>query len=117
MLKLEGVSASYGSFKALNSISLNVEPGELVVMLGANGAGKTTLFNTISGLIKPTAGSVHFLGSNVTGKNPSSLVSAGMVQCPEGRKLFPEMSVLKNLTLGAMPADTKELRSRMPSSA
>lgn len=100
MLKLEGISANYGSFKALDGVSLNVQPGELVVLLGANGAGKTTLFNTISGLMKPTAGKVEFLGNDVTGKSPSSLVSAGMVQCPEGRKLFPEMSVLKNLTLG-----------------
>src|SRR5699024_461073 len=82
-------------------ITLEVKPGELVVLLGANGAGKTTLFNTISGLMKPTSGSVHFIGNDVTGKKPSSLVSAGMVQCPEGRKLFPEMSVLKNLTSGS----------------
>src|SRR5699024_4974969 len=98
MLKLEGISANYGSFKALDGITLEVKPGELVVLLGANGAGKTTLFNTISGLMKPTSGSVHFIGNDVTGKKPSSLVSAGMVQCSEGRILFTVMSVMIALT-------------------
>lgn len=101
MLKLENVDAKYDTFKALDSVSMTVEAGELVVLLGANGAGKTTLFNTISGLIKPAAGTISVNGLNVTGKKPSSIVQAGVVQCPEGRKLFPEMSVMKNLLLGA----------------
>lgn len=101
MLKLASVSAHYGSFKALNEVSLTVAEGELVVLLGANGAGKTTLFNTISGLIKPSSGSVLFHGNEVGGCKPSRLVASGMVHCPEGRKLFPEMSVMKNLLLGA----------------
>ena len=101
MLKLEGVDAKYDSFKALDGISMSVEPGELVVLLGANGAGKTTLFNTISGLLKPSAGRISLNGQDVTGKKPSALVQSGVVQCPEGRKLFPEMSVMKNLVLGA----------------
>lgn len=100
MLKLENVDAGYDSFKALDGVSMVVGDGELVVLLGANGAGKTTLFNTISGLLKPSAGRVSLNGVDVTGKKPSSLVRAGMVQCPEGRKLFPEMSVMKNLMLG-----------------
>lgn len=101
MLKLDSVSAHYGSFKALNDVSLHVAEGELVVLLGANGAGKTTLFNTISGLLKPTSGSVVFQDNEVGGCKPSALVASGMVHCPEGRKLFPEMSVMKNLLLGA----------------
>ena len=100
MLKLEGVDAKYDSFKALDGISMSVEPGELVVLLGANGAGKTTLFNTVSGLMKPAAGRITIDGKDVTGRKPSALVAAGVVQCPEGRKLFPSMSVLKNLRLG-----------------
>ncbi|MCQ6262907.1 ABC transporter ATP-binding protein [Alcanivorax sp. MM125-6] len=101
MLKLENVDAKYDSFKALDGVSMNVEQGELVVLLGANGAGKTTLFNTISGLLKPSAGRISLNGQDVTGKKPSALVQSGVVQCPEGRKLFPEMSVMKNLMLGA----------------
>jgi len=101
MLQLNQVEARYGSFKALENVSMSVEQGELVVLLGANGAGKSTLFNTISGLLKPTAGSIALNGTDVTGLKPSALVQSGVVQCPEGRKLFPEMSVLKNLMLGA----------------
>lgn len=101
MLKLEGVDAKYDSFKALDGISLAIDAGELVVLLGANGAGKTTLFNTISGLMKPAAGRISVDGRDVTGRKPSALVAAGVVQCPEGRKLFSGMSVLKNLRLGA----------------
>ena len=100
MLKLENVDACYEGFKALDGVSMNVEAGELVVLLGANGAGKSTLFDTISGLLKASAGRISLNGQDVTGKKPSSLVQAGVVQCPEGRKLFPEMSVLKNLMLG-----------------
>ncbi|KZY37804.1 ABC transporter ATP-binding protein [Alcanivorax sp. HI0083] len=101
MLQLNNVEARYGSFKALEQVSMSVEQGELVVLLGANGAGKSTLFNTISGLIKPSAGTITLDGTDVTGLKPSGLVRNGVVQCPEGRKLFPEMSVLKNLMLGA----------------
>ena len=100
MLKLENVDAKYDSFKALDGVSMSVEQGELVVLLGANGAGKSTLFNTISGLLKASAGKISLNGEDVTGRKPSALVQAGVVQCPEGRKLFPEMSVLKNLWLG-----------------
>ena len=95
MLKLENVDAKYDSFKALDGVSMSVEQGELVVLLGANGAGKSTLFNTISGLLKASAGKISLNGEDVTGRKPSALVQAGVVQCPEGRKLFPEMSVLK----------------------
>ena len=101
MLQLDHVEARYGSFKALDEVSMSVEQGELVVLLGANGAGKSTLFNTLSGLLKPSAGKIALNGRDVTGLKPSALVAAGVVQCPEGRKLFPEMSVLKNLMLGA----------------
>ncbi|GAB2801818.1 ABC transporter ATP-binding protein [Halomonas shantousis] len=101
MLQLDRVDVCYGSFKALSQVSMHVEAGELVVLLGANGAGKTTLFNTISGLLKPTAGEIKLEGRKLNGLKPSALVAAGVVQCPEGRKLFPQMSVKKNLMLGA----------------
>jgi branched-chain amino acid transport system ATP-binding protein len=101
MLKLIDVSVKYGSFQALHSINLEVNEGELVVLLGANGAGKSTIFRTISGLLNPATGEVNFMGQSIGGWSPDRIVKTGIAQCPEGRKLFPEMSVLKNLTLGA----------------
>ncbi|MDC0661176.1 ABC transporter ATP-binding protein [Marinobacter sp. SS21] len=101
MLQLNNVDVCYGSFKALNRINMSVQSGELVVLLGANGAGKTSLFNAISGLGRPAAGAISFDGRRLDGLKPSAIVSAGVVQCAEGRKLFPQMSVLQNLMLGA----------------
>ncbi len=101
MLQLENVDVCYGSFKALTDISMTVDTGELVVLLGANGAGKTTLFNAISGLVKATAGDIRFEDKHLNGMKASAVVSAGVVQCAEGRKLFPQMSVQQNLMMGA----------------
>lgn len=101
MLQLNNVDVCYGSFKALNRINMTVDSGELVVLLGANGAGKTSLFNAISGLNKPVAGEIKFEGRRLNGLKPNAIVSAGVVQCAEGRKLFPQMSVMQNLMLGA----------------
>lgn len=101
MLQLSNVDVRYGSFKAINDISMTVESGELVVLLGANGAGKSSLFNAISGLNRPSAGQIEFEGKRLSGLKPSGIVSAGVVQCAEGRKLFPQMSVMQNLMMGA----------------
>lgn len=101
MLRLEGATLNYGSFRALDGINLHVDAGELVVMLGANGAGKSSLFLAISGLRKLARGSIKCDGRELAGASPSAIVEAGVVQCPEGRKLFPDMSVEKNLMLGA----------------
>ena len=101
MLRLEGAQLNYGSFRALDGISIHAEPGELVVMLGANGAGKSSLFLAISGLRKLSRGNIWFKDQNIAGRKPSQIVQSGVVHCPEGRKLFPEMSVRKNLLLGA----------------
>src|SRR5215203_1571440 len=101
MLRLEGAQLNYGSFRALDGISIHAEPGELVVMLGANGAGKSSLFLAISGLRKLTRGSIRLKDRELSGCRPSQIVQAGVVHCPEGRKLFPAMSVRKNLLLGA----------------
>ncbi len=101
MLLCEGATLDYGSYRALSDVSIRVDAGELVVMLGANGAGKSSLFLAISGLRKLKAGRVRFGDKDLAGKKPSEIVEAGLVQCPEGRKLFPGMSVLKNLMLGA----------------
>ena len=101
MLSLENVSLKYGSFTALNGISLHAQQGELVVLLGANGAGKSSIFLTISGIHKAAGGSIRYGNQELVGMKPSQIVTNGVVQCPEGRKLFPGMSVLKNLILGA----------------
>jgi branched-chain amino acid transport system ATP-binding protein len=101
MLTLENVSLSYGSFRALDHVTLHAREGELVVLLGSNGAGKSSLFLTMSGLHRAASGSIRFGSQELTGRKPSQIVADGLVHCPEGRKLFPGMSVLKNLLLGA----------------
>ncbi|QQK80536.1 ABC transporter ATP-binding protein [Salicibibacter cibi] len=101
MLTLTDVSVRYGFYEALTDISMKVEPGELVVLLGANGAGKSTIFRTISGLNKPTKGGIEWNGASIGGMSASKLVNAGIGHCPEGRKLFPEMSVYENLKMGS----------------
>ncbi len=101
MLSLENVTLDYGSFRALDGVTLHAGEGELVVLLGANGAGKSSIFLTTSGLQRAAAGSIRFGRDELVGMKPSQIVKAGVVQCPEGRKLFPGMSVLKNLMLGA----------------
>ena len=101
MLTFDNVSLSYGSFLALDGVSLHADSGELVVLLGANGAGKSSIFLTASGIHKAAGGSIRFGDKDLVGRKPSHIVANGLVQCPEGRKLFPQMSVLKNLMLGA----------------
>ena len=101
MLQLNQVDVCYGSFKALTDISMTVDTGELVVLLGANGAGKSSLFNAISGLAKPAAGKIRFEDKQLNGMKASAVVASGVVQCAEGRKLFPQMSVMQNLMMGA----------------
>ncbi|CAN7496045.1 ABC transporter ATP-binding protein [Rhizobacter sp. LjRoot28] len=101
MLTLENVSLRYGSFQALDGVSLNAKEGELVVLLGANGAGKSSIFLTTSGIHRAAGGSIRFHNQELVGMRAAQIVQSGVVQCPEGRKLFPGMSVLKNLMLGA----------------
>lgn len=114
MLTCEGVTLDYGSYRALSGISVHANEGELVVMLGANGAGKSSLFLAISGLRKLRSGSIRLRDRELAGQKPSAIVSAGVVQCAEGRKLFPGMSVRRNLMLGAFvhgkdPAGSKRI--------
>ncbi|CAE6813936.1 ABC transporter ATP-binding protein [Burkholderia sp. R-69980] len=101
MLKFENVALDYGSFRALDGITLHADDGELVVLLGANGAGKSSMFLATSGLRRAASGSLRLGTRELLGMTPAQIVRNGVIQCPEGRKLFPGMSVLKNLTLGA----------------
>ncbi len=101
MLRIAEVTAAYGPITALHQVSLEVRPGEMVTLLGANGAGKTTLLRTISGLLRPLAGRMEFDGRRIDTLAPERLVALGIVQVPEGRQIFPELTVAENLRLGA----------------
>jgi len=101
MLKIENIDVFYGAIHALKGISVEVQEGEIVTLIGANGAGKSTILRTISGLLKPKAGQVTFEGKNIAGAAAQDIVKLGISQVPEGRRVFANMSVLENLELGA----------------
>jgi branched-chain amino acid transport system ATP-binding protein len=101
ILKLEDVHTFYGTIEALKGISLEVHEGEIVTLIGANGAGKSTTLRSINGLNTPRKGSIVFQGKNITRRAPHEIVAMGISQSPEGRRLFPHMSVLENLEMGA----------------
>jgi branched-chain amino acid transport system ATP-binding protein len=100
MLELENVQVNYGAVRALKGISLRVEAGEIVCVLGANGAGKSTMLRAISGLVETKGGDIRLEGRNLRGMPPHWIVRRGVVQCPEGRRIFPECTVLENLEMG-----------------
>lgn len=101
LLKVEGLRAGYGAVEVLRGVDLRIAPGELVALLGSNGAGKTTLNSVISGLTPTWSGRVMFDGQDLTDAHYRNVVQAGLIQVPEGRKIFPNLSVLENLELGA----------------
>lgn len=110
MLEIKDLHVSYGAIQALRGIDLAVEEGEIVTLIGSNGAGKTSTMNTIAGLVKATEGSISFQGKELTHLKPREIVTAGLSLSPEGRQVFPQMSVYENLELGAYTCDkaTKE---------
>jgi len=101
MLTLDNIQTYYGNIHALKGISLDVKHGEIVTIIGANGAGKTTVLKTICGLVTPSSGKVMFENNDITGKAVSDIVEAGIAMVPEGRRIFPRMTILENLQLGA----------------
>jgi branched-chain amino acid transport system ATP-binding protein len=101
MLRLSNVSAGYGAVTALRKVDITLEAGEVVALIGSNGAGKSTALRTISGLIRPTAGTIEFQGEVITNLSPEQIVARGIVHVPEGRRVFPRLSVHQNLTVGA----------------
>ncbi|MBJ38467.1 MAG: ABC transporter ATP-binding protein [Gammaproteobacteria bacterium] len=101
LLKILNVETYYGPVMAIRGVSLNVEPGQIVVLLGANGAGKTTVLKTISGAMDPQKGSVTFDGTEITGLDPDKVARAGIAHVPEGREVFPFLNVEENLRMGA----------------
>lgn len=108
MLKLINVDVHYGRVQALKNLSLRVKEGELVTIIGANGAGKSTTIKTISGLLQPTKGTIKFMDEDITGLSPEKIVRKGIVQCPEGRRVFPDMTVKDNLEMGAYTRNDKD---------
>ena len=101
ILKLSNVESAYGPIKAIRGVSLRVERGQIATVLGSNGAGKTTILKTISGIIDPRKGTVEFKGMNITAQDPAYIVQRGLVHVPEGREVFPLLSVHDNLLMGA----------------
>lgn len=101
MIRIEGLNAGYGPLQVLRDVTLDVGAGEIVAVLGSNGVGKTTLNNTLSGLIKPSSGSIYFDDVLISGCDPVEIVDMGLIHVPEGRKLFPNLSVKENLELGS----------------
>ncbi len=101
MLEIRGLNAGYGEVQILRDVSLSVGMGEIATLVGSNGAGKSTLLNAICGILRPWTGSVHLDGTDITGLNSETIVSRGITQVPEGRRLFPQMTVRENLLMGA----------------
>src|SRR4030042_6827385 len=101
MLEVNNIDTFYGKVQALWDVSLKIDKGEIVALVGANGAGKTTLLNTISGLLCPVSGTAKFLNKRIDGLPPHSIVELGMSHVPESRRLFPDMTVRENLEMGA----------------
>ncbi len=101
MLEIQGLSAGYGEVQILREVSLSVGTGETVTLVGSNGAGKSTLLNTVCGIVRPTAGRVTLNGTDITGWTSEAIVAQGITQVPEGRRLFPQMTVRENLLMGA----------------
>ena len=101
MIKVNGLHAGYDLVKVLRDVTIEIGNGEIVAVLGSNGVGKTTLNNTLSGLIKPTSGEIYFDDVLISGRDPVEIVEMGLIHVPEGRKLFPNLSVKENLELGS----------------
>jgi branched-chain amino acid transport system ATP-binding protein len=112
MLSLSNVSASYGSVPAVGNVSIEVGEGEAVGLLGANGAGKSTTLRAISGLVRLTSGAISFMGTNITSLPPYRITELGIAHVPEGRQVFPEMTVQENLEIGAYVPSAKAERKR-----
>ena len=109
LLKVSGIETYYGKIQALKGVSLEVEQGKIVTILGANGAGKTTTMKSIAGLLKPKTGKIEFLGKDVTGLRPDQLLKQGIALVPEGRAILSGMSVMENLEMGAYQRKDKDI--------
>lgn len=100
MLKIENLSVNYGGIKAVTNVSLEVEDGSIVTLIGANGAGKSTIMRTVAGLVKPAEGKITYNGEDITGMRANEIVNKGITLVPEGRRIFPNLTVLENIKIG-----------------
>ena len=112
MLKLHGISSGYGGTEIIRNVSLEVNKGEVVTIVGANGAGKTTTLRTICGIVKPESGSIEFEGRKLDGLRSDEIVTAGITMVPEGRQLFPHISVRDNLLMGAYKRSARSMANQ-----
>ncbi len=101
ILEIKNLSVNFGGIKAVNNISMSVEEGKIVTLIGANGAGKSTILRSVSGIVKPQAGEILLDGQNILGMSPDAIVSRGVTLVPEGRRVFPNLTVQENLKIGA----------------
>ncbi len=114
MLKLRNIQTFYGNIQALKNINMGVEEGEIITRIGANGAGKSTTLMTLCGIVPPTGGTVEFQGQDITGLPPDKIAALGISQVPEGRRIFPYLTVTENLDMGAfLRKDTNKIKQDM----
>ena len=113
LLKVEDVHVYYGAIHAIKGISFEVNQGEIVTLIGANGAGKSTTLNTVVGLLRPRSGHIEFDGKSIVGFPASKMVSLGMALCPEGRRIFQQMTVRENLEMGGYSRPAAEIQKSM----
>ncbi|WP_415238553.1 ABC transporter ATP-binding protein [Seleniivibrio woodruffii] len=108
MLEISNINAFYGNIQALHDVSIKIKPGEIITLIGANGAGKTTTLMSISGIVQPKTGEIRFNGEVISGKKPDKIVQMGLAHVPEGRHIFPYLTVMENLDLGAYLRNDKD---------
>ncbi len=114
MLKLKNIQTFYGNIQALKGVTIEIAEGEIITLIGANGAGKTTTLMAVSGIVPPRSGEIFFMGEPITGMEPDRIVSLGICQVPEGRRIFPYLSVAENLDMGAfLRNDKSEIKRDM----
>jgi branched-chain amino acid transport system ATP-binding protein len=113
MLKINNLTIKYGVIKALDNVTLEVMPGEILSVIGANGAGKTTLLKAVAGLLKPEGGNIEFEDREISGLKPEKIVKCGITMVPEGRRVFPDLSVKENLELGGYSLEDRRLKKEL----
>jgi branched-chain amino acid transport system ATP-binding protein len=111
LMRIEGLQVNYGTIKALENVTLEVFPGEILSVIGANGAGKSTLLKTVTGIIRPVAGGITFNGISIHGLRPDKIVRLGITMVPEGRRVFPDLTVRENLELGGYAISERSLKN------
>ncbi len=113
MLEVNGIHVFYGNIHAIKDVSFYVKEGEIVTLIGANGAGKSTILKTVSGLVRPATGTIKFLGDNIVNLSPHIIVRKRLAHCPDGRRLFSQMSVEENLEMGAYTREDTDIKADM----